>query len=69
MPNLETFPLRSVDLTLKDGTVLKLGADRMNMALQYSETVRKKESFAALPAKPNWENGANNVFVLVKNPD
>ena len=49
MPNLETFPLKSVDLTLKDGTVLKLGADRMNMALQYSETVRKE------PVKLNWE--------------
>jgi len=48
MPNPETFPIEKATLTLKSGEVLHIEKDRMNMALQYTETAGLKPLVAWL---------------------
>jgi hypothetical protein len=45
VPNPKTFPFDSCSFKLKDGSSIEIPSEKLNGALQYTQTVRKKIIF------------------------
>jgi kynurenine/2-aminoadipate aminotransferase len=43
VPNPKTFPFDSCSFKLKDGSSIELPSEKLNEALQYTQTVRNKD--------------------------